>query len=79
MKRQAILLVLTAAVLLPPRADAQINESAPLEIYHGFTLIDGTGGPPIEDAALSVRGNGIVTVGSRRELLAGPAAPSQAG
>ena len=50
----------------------------PLEVFHGFTLIDGSGGPPIQDAAISVRGNSIVTVGSRRELLSGPSAPRDA-
>jgi imidazolonepropionase-like amidohydrolase len=57
---------------------AQIAPVAPLEIFHGFTLIDGSGGPPIVDAAISVRGNSIVTVGSRRELLSGPNAPRDA-
>ena len=57
---------------------AQVAQVAPLEIFHGFTLIDGTGAPPIEDAAISVRGNSIVTVGSRRELLTGPNAPRDA-
>jgi len=57
---------------------AQVGDNAPLEIYHGFTLIDGSGEPPIEDAAISVRGNQIVTVGSRRELLSGPSAPRDA-
>ncbi|MSR21146.1 MAG: hypothetical protein EXR91_09235 [Gemmatimonadetes bacterium] len=57
---------------------AQVAPVAPLEIFHGFTLIDGTGAPPIVDAAISVRGNSIVTVGSRRELLSGPNAPRDA-
>ena len=61
---------------LPSRP--RIDQNAPIEIYHGFTLVDGTGGPPIEDAAISVRGNGIVAVGSRQELLSGPAAPRDA-
>jgi imidazolonepropionase-like amidohydrolase len=59
-------------------ARAQITPVAPLEIFYGFTLIDGTGAPPIPDAAISVRGNSIVTIGSRRELLAGPSAPRDA-
>ncbi|MEX2048216.1 MAG: amidohydrolase family protein [Gemmatimonadota bacterium] len=61
---------------LPARA--QTGAQPPLEIFHGFTLIDGQGGPPIPDAAISVRGNQIVTVGSRRELLSGPSAPRDA-
>jgi imidazolonepropionase-like amidohydrolase len=56
--------------------DAQTQP--PLEVFHGFTLIDGRGGPPIPDAAISVRGNQIVTVGSRRQLLTGPSAPRDA-
>jgi len=59
-------------------ARAQTATQPPLEIFHGFTLIDGRGGPPIPDAAISVRGNQIVTVGSRRELLSGPSAPRDA-
>ncbi|MGE0159613.1 MAG: amidohydrolase family protein [Gemmatimonadales bacterium] len=66
----------SVAISQPVRA--QITPVAPLEIYHGFTLIDGRGGPPIPDAAISVRGNSIVTVGSRRELLSGPSAPRDA-
>ncbi len=69
----ALALVLASA----PLGAQQVTE-APLEIFHGFTLIDGSGGPPIEDAAISVRGNSIVTVGSRRQLLSGPAAPRDA-
>jgi imidazolonepropionase-like amidohydrolase len=59
-------------------AAAQVRAEPPLEVFHGFTLIDGRGGPPIPDAAISVRGNSIVTVGSRRELLSGPSAPRDA-
>jgi imidazolonepropionase-like amidohydrolase/ketosteroid isomerase-like protein len=71
---------LTACALLAGAAPAagQIAAQPPLEVFHGFTLIDGSGGPPIQDAAISVRGNSIVTVGSRRELLSGPSAPRDA-
>jgi imidazolonepropionase-like amidohydrolase len=79
--RRSALVSLTLATLallrLTPSVAAQAA-TPPLEIFHGFTLIDGTGGPPIPDAAISVRGNQIVTVGSRRELLSGPAAPRDA-
>jgi len=78
MKRHTFLYLLLAVSGLAQSAHAQLADNAPLEIYHGFTLIDGLGGPPIEDAAISVRGNSIVTVGSRRELLAGPNAPRDA-
>jgi imidazolonepropionase-like amidohydrolase/ketosteroid isomerase-like protein len=71
-------LILVAALASARPLAAQVADNAPLEIYHGFTLIDGTGGPPVEDAAISVRGNSIVTVGSRRELLSGPSAPRDA-
>jgi imidazolonepropionase-like amidohydrolase len=68
-----------ATVLLAAApAAAQQATQPPLEVFHGFTLIDGTGRPPIADAAISVRGNSIVTVGSRRELLSGPSAPRNA-
>jgi imidazolonepropionase-like amidohydrolase len=72
------LVAAVAVVALSEPVRAQIAPVAPLEIFYGFTLIDGTGGPPIPDAAISVRGNSIVTVGSRRELLAGPTAPRDA-
>ncbi|MGD8602734.1 MAG: hydrolase, partial [Gemmatimonadota bacterium] len=78
MKRKTITLVLLAVLGTAAGSSAQVAENAPLEVYHGFTLIDGTGAPPIEDAAISVRGNSIVTVGSRRELLSGPSAPRDA-
>lgn len=57
---------------------AQSQNSAPLEILYGFTLIDGTGGPPVPDAAMAIRGNEILTVSSRLELLSGPNAPRDA-
>ena len=37
-------------------AFAQDLDSAPLEVLYGFTLIDGRGGPPIEDAAMAISG-----------------------
>jgi imidazolonepropionase-like amidohydrolase/ketosteroid isomerase-like protein len=76
MTRPALTLAALALVSLAQPSSAQVE--APLEIFHGFTLIDGSGGPPIVDAAISVRGNSIVTVGSRRELLSGPTAPRDA-
>lgn len=78
MRSAAIALALLSTIGFASPGSAQVNANAPVEIYHGFTLIDGTGAPPIEDAAISVRGNSIVTVGSRRELLTGPTAPRDA-
>jgi len=69
--------VVGALLLAAAPTAAQVTQP-PLEIFHGFNLIDGSGGPPIQDAAISVRGNRIVTVGSRRELLTGPSAPRDA-
>jgi len=76
----AIGLAAVAAAVLATAAPAaaQVATQPPLEIFHGFALIDGSGGAPLEDAAISVRGNSIVTVGSRRELLSGPSAPRDA-
>jgi imidazolonepropionase-like amidohydrolase/ketosteroid isomerase-like protein len=65
-----------ATAALPVAGQAQSN--APLEVFYGFTLIDGTGRPPIEDAAIATRGNRILSVGTRLELLASPAAPRDA-
>jgi len=78
MMRQVFLTATTALLGFVPSVAAQVAATPPLEIFHGFTLIDGTGAPPIPDAAISVRGNQIVTVGSRRELLSGPSAPRDA-
>jgi len=78
LKTWCLLAAAFAALDHPQPVRAQLAPVAPLEIFHGFTLIDGTGGPPIPDAAISVRGNSIVTVGSRRELLSGPNAPRDA-
>jgi len=44
--------------------------AAPLEILHGFTLIDGLGGAPVPDAALAVRGSTIVDAGPRTSVVA---------
>jgi len=73
-----VTLATCALLVLAAPAGAQIAAAPPLEIFFGFTLIDGKGGPPLPDAAISVRGNQIVTVGSRRELLSGPSAPRDA-
>ena len=43
---------------------------APLEILHGFTLIDGLGGAPVRDGALAVRGATIVDTGPFEDVLA---------
>ena len=71
--------MLAACLLFAPTwLSAQIDAGPPLEILYGFTLIDGLGGPPIEDAAMAIRGNRILTISSRRELLTGPNAPRDA-
>lgn len=70
------LLALVATTSVP--ASAQVNGAPPLEVLYGFTLIDGRGGPPLPDAAIAIRGNEILTVSSRRELLSGPNAPRDA-
>jgi imidazolonepropionase-like amidohydrolase len=66
------------AVATPALTSAQIDAGPPLEILYGFTLIDGLGGPPLEDAAIAIRGNRIETISTRRGLLAGPDAPADA-
>lgn len=67
-----------AALVSAGAVAAQAGADAPLEVFYGFTLIDGRGGPPLEDAAMAVRGNEILTITSRRELLSGPEAPVNA-
>ena len=67
-----------AASAVATSVSGQIQASAPLEVLYGFTLIDGTGAPPIEDAAIAIRGNEILTVSNRLELLSGPNAPRDA-
>jgi imidazolonepropionase-like amidohydrolase len=80
MTRSHVTLTLILGVVFsaPGGLSGQAGEGAPLEILYGFTLIDGRGGPPIPDAAIAVRGNQILTISSRRELLAGPNAPRDA-
>lgn len=69
-------LVLAAAAAAPAAAAARAQVPAegsgapPLELLHGFTLIDGRGGPPIEDGAIAVRGEWIVAAGPRARLQA---------
>ncbi len=71
-------LLVLMALAMPRPAVAQVQGNAPLEVLYGFTLIDGMGGPPIEDAAMAIRGNEILTIANRRELLSGPDAPRDA-
>lgn len=79
MNRSSILFTVAVASFLGASGvSAQIQGSAPLEVLYGFTLIDGTGAPPMEDAAIAIRGNEILTVSSRLELLSGPNAPRDA-
>lgn len=61
-----------AAFLLTSPAEGQSTDpsDAPLEILHGFTLVDGLGGPPVPDAAIAARGAEIVDVGPRDAVLA---------
>ncbi|MBT8488918.1 MAG: amidohydrolase family protein [Gemmatimonadetes bacterium] len=73
----AALALLLAAVTAMP-AMAQVNGAPPLEVLYGFTLIDGRGGPPIPDAAMAIRGNEILAVSTRRQLLSEPDAPRDA-
>ena len=70
----AYALFATAAFGLANTLAAQEN-NAPIEVLYGFTLIDGSGSAPLEDAAIAIRGNEILTVASRLELLSGPDAP----
>jgi len=76
MIRSSITFALVATCLLGGSRAA--SAQAPLEVLYGFTLIDGTGAPPLEDAAIAIRGNEIVAVASRLDLLSGPDAPRDA-
>lgn len=73
-----VLATLLAASAPRTPAAAQLQSRPPLEIFYGFTLIDGRGGQPVPDAAMAVRGNRIVTIAGRRDLLSGPDAPRDA-
>lgn len=75
--RCAVLAAVLGTAVVGP-VSGQIQGAAPLEILYGFTLVDGRGGPPIQDAAIAIRGNEILTIASRRELLSGPDAPRDA-
>ena len=67
-----MLLLAAPLVWIPAVGSAQEEQSdgAPLELIHGFTLIDGTGRAPVPDAALAIRGHMIMAVGTRAELQA---------
>jgi|TARA_B110000263_G_scaffold198004_1_gene176710 hypothetical protein len=41
-------------------------------VLYGFTLIDGSGSAPLEAAAIAIRGNEVLIVASRIELLFDP-------
>lgn len=75
---QIVLAWAVGAALWATPAFGQADTTPPLEILYGFTLIDGRGGPPIPDAAMAIRGNEILAISTRRELLSGPDAPRDA-
>ena len=55
---------------VPSAAVAQAPATPPpLEVLHGFTLIDGLGGAPVPEAALAFRGTTIVDAGALRDVL----------
>jgi imidazolonepropionase-like amidohydrolase len=68
--RAAIALVVMMALTSPASSQEEQSDGAPLEILHGFTLIDGLGGQPVKDAALAIRGHTILEVGTHHELQA---------
>lgn len=75
---KSLLTLASTVVALAVTTSAASGQNAPLEVLYGFTLIDGRGGPPIPDAAMAIRGNQILAISSRRELLSGPNAPRDA-
>jgi len=75
--RAWLLVVLLAGTAAPPAGAQQGADGAPLEILHGFTLIDGRGATPLPDAALAIRGDHIVAAGPRTELLRRSAAAGE--
>ncbi len=65
MKRRAVLLALLAAVSLGPGARppaAATGEGKRIAIVHGL-ILDGRGGPPVDDGTLIIRGDLIEAVG----------------
>jgi len=69
---------LAAVTMAAAPVSAQVEGTPPLEVLYGFSLIDGRGGPPIPDAAMAIRGNQVLAVSTRRQLLSGPDAPRDA-
>jgi imidazolonepropionase-like amidohydrolase len=57
----ALGLAVTASPACTPDARAP---SGPVTVYHGFVLIDGTGGPPIREAVLVVVGDTLACAGT---------------
>jgi imidazolonepropionase-like amidohydrolase len=62
------LLLLSAAVALPSRAADPTPTESTLALVGG-RLIDGYGGPPLENSVILVRGNKIEAVGRQGEVL----------
>jgi imidazolonepropionase-like amidohydrolase len=76
--RNPLLAIASVIVALAVTVSSAQGQNAPLEVLYGFTLIDGRGGPPIPDAAMAIRGNQILAISTRRQLLSGPDAPRDA-
>src|SRR5690606_19515750 len=63
---RSVLLVLFSVVV--------VTAQEPMLVLEGGTLIDGRGGPPIEDAVVVVNGNRISAVGRRGQIPIPPGA-----
>ncbi len=48
-----------------------MNDAAPLTALVGATLIDGNGGTPVPDSVVTMQGDRIVEVGTRRSVALG--------
>ena len=71
--KQALLSVvlLSACAALPPRREAT---SEPLVVLRGVRVIDGQGGPVLEDQSIVIEGDHIREVGPRASLVVPPSA-----
>ncbi len=65
MKRATAISLLSLAMISVSLPALSARDQPPVTVIEGGTLIDGTGGPPLDNAVVVVRGNKIASVGKK--------------